>query len=225
MIRTVNLNKVFRSGQTLVQALKDVSLEIEKGECILLKGPSGSGKTTFLNIVGCLARPTKGEIFLEGKEVSYLPDHFLADIRRERIGFVFQAYNLLLGCSVLYNVGVPLLPLGLTAKERERKALPILERIGLKGRVNFRVNELSGGEQQRVSLARALINDPAIILADEPVSNVDQKTAQGIYGLFVELKKEGRTIIVSSHNPFWQAREIFDRVFSLEEGRLLLSNQ
>ena len=178
IIRTEGVSKTYRKGKLKVQALQDVSLEFESGSCVLIRGPSGSGKTTFLSIIGSLLRPSSGKVWVDNREISYLADHFLAELRRNTIGFVFQQFNLIHGLRVLENIAMPLIPLGIPEKERNRKALALLESFNLPERASFFVNELSGGEQQRVALARALINDPKIILADEPTSNIDERNAR-----------------------------------------------
>lgn len=220
IIKVDRVSKIFRSGAVEVKALDGLSLEVKPGECILVRGPSGSGKTTLLNIVGCLTRVTSGKVFIGGRDVTHLPDHFLGEIRRYEIGFIFQAYNLLAGYSVVHNVGIPLLPQGVSEKGIRKRVLPVLEKLGLQDRAWFKVNELSGGEQQRVAIARSLINEPAIILADEPVSNVDQETAQKIYEIIIGLQREQRTLIISSHNPFWERSGMIDHIYNFKGGRL-----
>lgn len=220
MIKTENLTKIYYSGKTKVEALKDVSLEIEDRKCTLIQGPSGSGKTTLLNIIGCLTKPTRGRIWIDGREIAHFPDQFLTGMRRERIGFIFQQFNLLSGYTVLQNVGMPLVPLGISEKRRDERALEILRKLNLENRADFRINELSGGEQQRISIARALINEPQILLADEPNSNIDQKTSLLILDIFKGLKKAGKTLIIATHDPFLIGSGIADRAFTLSGGRL-----
>ncbi len=200
MIRIEGLKKVYRHRGTKVTVFDNLQAEVERGKCLLLVGPSGCGKTTFLNIAGCLTRPTAGKVWIGGKEVSRLPEHFLAQIRRRKIGFVFQQFNLIMGCTALENVGMPLIPEGIGEKERNRRAVRVLEKLALRERAGFKVNHISGGEQQRVAFARALINDPEIILADEPNSNIDEATGQLIIDTLREMKAEGKTIIIASHD-------------------------
>ena len=215
MIKTEGLGKDHRSGKTIVKVIKDLSLNIEEGECLLIKGPSGAGKSTLLNLIGTLTRVSRGRIWIEGREISRLPDHFLTPLRREKIGFVFQQFNLLSGYSVVWNVILPLIPLGLGDKVMERRAWEILERVGLGERHDFNVNELSGGEQQRVAIARALINRPKIILADEPTSNVDRENATAVMEILGQLKKEGKTIVIASHDPLTLQEHLVDRTYLL----------
>lgn len=217
MIRTENLCKRYVSRGGVVNAVRNLNLEVGAGKCLLLQGPSGSGKSTLLNLIGCLTHPTSGKIFLAGQEVSHLPDQFLTDIRRNKIGFVFQAFNLLQNYTVLDNIGMPLLPLGLHPEQRRQKALALLKKINLEHRADFMANELSGGEQQRVAMARALINDPAIIIADEPNSNIDRHNSLLILELFRELKKEGRTMVISSHDPMFVSDGPADDVLMMGE--------
>jgi putative ABC transport system ATP-binding protein len=215
VIRTENLCKTYGVNGSVVKAVSDLTVAVGKGKCLLLRGPSGSGKSTLLNLVGCLTHPTSGKIFLDGREVSHLPDHFLAAVRREKIGFVFQAFNLLQGSTALDNVAMPLLPLGMGHAARKDKALSLLCRVNLEHRAHFRVNHLSGGEQQRVAVARALVNDPALIIADEPNSNVDERNGRLILDMLGELKQEGRTLVISSHDPAFAGNGLVDDVLTM----------
>jgi putative ABC transport system ATP-binding protein len=216
MIRTEKLCKRYVSrGGSVVDAVSDLTMTVPRGHCLLLRGPSGSGKSTLLNLLGCLTHPTSGRIFLDGREVSHLPDHFLTGIRRSTIGFVFQAFNLLEGYTVLENVGMPLVPLGVHYEARQQKALALLRKVDLEHRAYFQANELSGGEQQRVAVARALVNDPAMIIADEPNSNVDWQNSRLILDIFRELKKEGRTLIISSHDPAFGNDGLVDHIMTM----------
>jgi putative ABC transport system ATP-binding protein len=213
-----SVTKIFRSGRERVEAIKGLNGQIEEGEAVLFSGPSGSGKSTLLNIVGCLTRPTAGRVFMRGREVSRLADHFRSDVRRNEMGFIFQQFNLLAGYTALDNVAMPLIPLGLGVSERRRRAGTLLERLGLMHRATFAVNELSGGEQQRVAIARALIGDPWLILADEPSSNVDEKAAHTLLAIFDELKGEGRTLIIASHDRMFLESDLIDRKLVLPAG-------
>lgn len=186
-------------GAEVVEALKSVSLEIEKNEYVALMGPSGSGKSTLMNLVGCLDSPTRGEYWLNGIEVSTMDDSDLAAVRNKQIGFVFQTFNLMPRLSALENVALPLVYAGVGKEERLAKARKVLESVGLGDRVMHKPNELSGGQRQRVAVARALVNDPAIILADEPTGNLDTKTSYEIMGLFEEIHKAGNTVILVTH--------------------------
>ncbi len=186
-------------GSEKVEALKDVSLTIGKNEYVALMGPSGSGKSTLMNLVGCLDSPTHGKYWLNGIEVSTMDDGELAAVRNKQIGFVFQTFNLLPRLSALENVALPLVYAGFSKEERLEKARATLEAVGLGDRVMHNPNELSGGQRQRVAVARALVNDPAIILADEPTGNLDTKTSYEIMSLFEEIHKSGNTIILVTH--------------------------
>ncbi|HLA28531.1 MAG TPA: ABC transporter ATP-binding protein [Syntrophales bacterium] len=221
MIKIEKVTKKYQSGKVKVRALNDVSLEVKKEEMVVLSGPSGSGKSTMLNIIGCLTRITEGRLWLAGQEVSHFPDHFLAAIRREKIGFIFQQFNLLTGYSTWENVSFPLLPQGISEKERRIRAMKLLEELNLETRADFMANELSGGEQQRAAIARALINDPEIILADEPLSNIDMGHVRMVIDILRELKKRGKTIVVSSHELQTPMAGLVDRTVYLDSGKIL----
>jgi putative ABC transport system ATP-binding protein len=199
LISIRNLNKTYLMGAEVVEALKNVSLEIEKNEYVALMGPSGSGKSTLMNLVGCLDSPTRGEYWLNGIEVSTMHDSDLAEVRNKQIGFVFQTFNLMPRLSALENVALPLVYAGIKKEERLDRARQVLESVGLGDRVGHRPNELSGGQRQRVAVARALVNNPAIILADEPTGNLDTKTSYEIMGLFETIHKLGNTVILVTH--------------------------
>jgi putative ABC transport system ATP-binding protein len=199
LISIKNLNKTYIMGTEIVEALKDVTINIRQNEYVALMGPSGSGKSTLMNLVGCLDSPTKGEYWLNGKEVSTMEDGELAEVRNRDIGFVFQTFNLLPRLSALENVALPLVYAGIGREQRLEKARKTLESVGLGDRVTHKPNELSGGQRQRVAVARALVNDPAIILADEPTGNLDTKTSYEIMGLFEEIHKAGNTVILVTH--------------------------
>lgn len=199
LISIKKLNKTYIMGAEKVEALKDVTLEIEKNEYVALMGPSGSGKSTLMNLLGCLDSPTRGEYWLNGIEVSTMDDGDLAEVRNKQIGFVFQTFNLMPRLSALENVALPLVYAGIGREERLEKARKTLEAVGLGDRVTHRPNELSGGQRQRVAVARALVNDPAIILADEPTGNLDTKTSYEIMGLFEQIHKAGNTVILVTH--------------------------
>ena len=198
----ISLNNIVRSfsiGAEEVKALRGINLNINKNEYVALMGPSGSGKSTLMNLLGCLDTPTSGQYILNGTDVSVLNDNELAQIRNKEIGFIFQTFNLLPKSTALDNVILPLIYAGMGKVEREQKALKTLDDVGLANRVKHKPNELSGGQRQRVAVARALVNNPAIILADEPTGNLDSKTSVEIMGLFEEIHKKGNTIIVVTH--------------------------
>jgi putative ABC transport system ATP-binding protein len=199
LISIKDLNKTYIMGTEKVEALKTVSLDIAKNEYVALMGPSGSGKSTLMNLLGCLDSPTRGEYWLNGTEVSTMDDGELAAVRNKEIGFVFQTFNLMPRLSALENVALPLVYAGIGKEERLEKARKVLESVGLGDRVNHKPNELSGGQRQRVAVARALVNDPAIILADEPTGNLDSKTSYEIMGLFELIHKAGNTVILVTH--------------------------
>jgi len=199
VIRLVDIVKNFRVGTVTVEALRSVSVVIQKNEFVAIMGPSGSGKSTMMNILGCLDTPTSGSYFLNGEDVSKLDDNSLAEIRNRMIGFVFQTFNLLPRSTALENVMLPLIYAGITKGKRIERATEVLGEVKLSDRIAHKPNELSGGQRQRVALARALVNNPAIILADEPTGNLDSKTSIEILGLLEEIHKMGNTVIVVTH--------------------------
>jgi len=198
MIELDKVTKVYRMGKVEVNALRGVSLSINMGEMVAIIGASGSGKSTMLNLIGCLDKPTSGSYFFEGVNVSQLDDNQLAEMRNRALGFVFQNFNLLPRANALSNVELPLIYSG-GANNRQQRAIESLQRVGLSKRVNHKPTEMSGGEQQRVAIARALINNPPIILADEPTGNLDSKSSADIMDIFHDLHREGKTIILITH--------------------------
>lgn len=220
MIEVSNLSKSYWTGNIEVIALRDVSFRIERGEYISIMGPSGSGKSTLMNILGCIDIPTSGSYKLDGQEVSSLDDDELASIRNQKVGFVFQTFNLLPRLTALANVELPLIYSGLTRTERKEKAMAVLERVGLAERANHRPTELSGGQSQRVAIARALINNPSIILADEPTGNLDRATGGDIINLFQRLNSEFEvTLLIVTHDQ--EVGRSAKRLIQLVDGRIV----
>ncbi|MCL5261086.1 MAG: ABC transporter ATP-binding protein [Gammaproteobacteria bacterium] len=200
MIQLQNICKTYHTGQISYVALREINLQIKRGEYIAILGPSGSGKSTLMQIIGCLSTPSSGSYILNGAEVSGLSSNELARIRNHTIGFVFQKFNLLPQLNIIDNVALPLVYRGTRETERKRLAQDILTRLGLEHHLKHRANELSGGQQQRVAIARALITDPEIILADEPTGNLDSKSGEEVVKIFAELHQKGKTLIMVTHN-------------------------
>ena len=219
LIRLDHIHKVYQMGDVEIHALRNVSLDIGTGEFVAIMGASGSGKSTTMNILGCLDKPTRGRYFLDGHDVSSLTKDELADIRNQKIGFVFQGFNLLPRTSALENVELPLLYMGVKHAERVRRAKEALEMVGLAERVNNMPNQLSGGQQQRVAIARALVNQPSIILADEPTGNLDSRTSIEVMEVFQYLNRErGITVAVVTHEP--DIAQYASRVVVFKDGRI-----
>jgi len=218
LISAKNLTKKYGEAPNETVALENVSVEIKNGEFTAIIGPSGSGKSTLMHILGCLDKPTEGEYFFRGREVSKLSDNSLAEIRNKQIGFVFQFFNLLPRTSALKNTELPLIYAGVNKEERYSKALKILSSLGLSQRINSTPGQLSGGEQQRVAIARALVNNPSVIFADEPTGNVDTKTTKEIMKIFQSLNKRGNTIIVITHDL--EVASYASRIITIRDGRV-----
>jgi putative ABC transport system ATP-binding protein len=220
LIEISHLTKIYRLGDVTVHALRGVSLEIERGSFVAIMGPSGSGKSTVMNILGCLDKPTTGTYMLDGVNVGTLERDQLAEIRNQKIGFVFQQFNLLARTSAVENVELPLLYSSRDVKDNHQKAMRALDWVGLKGREMHHPNQLSGGQQQRVAIARSLINDPQIILADEPTGALDSRTSVEIMALFQKLNRDsGMSIIVVTHEP--DIAEYSNRIMRFKDGHLV----
>jgi len=217
-IRTEDLWKTYEMGSEQIQALRGVSIDIRRGEYVAIMGPSGSGKSTLMNLIGCLDAPTSGKYWLAGRLVSELDEDELAYIRNKEIGFVFQTFNLLPRATALHNVELPLIYNGTPAEERLAKAKRALEAVDLGSRMMHKPNELSGGQCQRVAVARALVNSPSIVLADEPTGNLDSKTGEEIMSLFSRLHKEGNTIILVTHEH--DIAQHADRILHIRDGKV-----
>jgi len=218
IIEARDIQKEYRMGTQTVHALRGVSFEIKKNEYVAIMGPSGSGKSTMMNVIGCLDTPSKGDYILNGHDVKKLSDNQLAEVRNREIGFVFQTFNLLPRSSALANVELPLIYAGMSSRERRKRAVEVLEKVGLADRMDHKPNELSGGQRQRVAIARALVNNPSILLADEPTGNLDSKTGNEIMELFEDLYKAGNTIILVTHEE--DIAEHARRVIRLRDGLL-----
>jgi len=219
MIHTENLSKTYRMGDVEVQALRDVNLEIHDGEFIAIKGPSGSGKSTLLNIIGCLDKPTSGAVFIDGIDTASLSENGLAEIRREKIGFIFQQYNLVHTLNAIENVALPMFFAGVKREIRLKRAEELLVKVGLGDRMYHKPAELSGGQQQRVAIARALSNDPEVIIGDEPTGNVDTEAGNVIMAILEGLNRDGKTIIVVTHDAEIAARA--GRIKRMRDGKVL----
>lgn len=216
VIETLELTKTYKTGALDLKVLMGITLQIEEGEFVAIMGPSGSGKSTYMNILGCLDRPTGGEYLLDGEDVSRLSDNRLADIRNQKFGFVFQSFNLLPRTTALRQVELPMLYAG--KPNRETRAKWALERVGLGERMHHKPNELSGGQQQRVAIARALVNDPRVIMADEPTGALDTRTSFEIMAIFQELSREGKTVVMVTHEM--DIAEHASRIIRFRDGMI-----
>lgn len=219
VIELKDIMKTYQMGDSIVHALDHVNLEINAGEFTSIMGPSGSGKSTLMNVIGCLDRPTSGQYFLDGKEIGGYDDDELARTRNQKIGFVFQNFNLLPRLSALVNVALPLVYAGVPEGERLKRARETLKAVGLGERVDHRPNEMSGGQRQRVAIARALINNPAIIMADEPTGNLDSKSSYEIMDIFRQLNDAGKTIVMVTHEP--DIAERTKRIIHMVDGKIV----
>lgn len=218
VIELKDIVKSYQMGDTVVYALNHVTVNFEKGKFTSIVGPSGSGKSTMMNILGCLDRPTSGEYILEGKNIANYTDDELAHTRNQKIGFVFQSFNLLNRLTAVENVALPLIYAGVSLEERTRRAEKALTDVGLGSRMYHKPNEMSGGQRQRVAIARALINNPAIIMADEPTGNLDTKSTLEIIDIFEKLNHEGKTVIMVTHEP--ELAAMTQRILVMRDGKL-----
>lgn len=226
LLAVEKLNKIYHRHQPdEVLALQDVSLQIAPGEVVALTGPSGSGKTTLLSLLGCMSKPTAGSIQLRNRMVSKLPERFLAQIRRETFGFVFQQYNLLRDVNVLENVMLPLYPTDHSFSTMKKLATSVLERFDLEKMIKKKVKQLSGGEQQRVAIARALVANPEIIIADEPTAHLDSDLSKTLLEIFANLNAEGKTIIIATHDPSVYQSPLIQRRINLRHGQMIKDDQ
>jgi len=222
MIELTQVSKTFNMGKPNVfTALKGIDLAVNSNQITVFKGPSGSGKTTLLSIVGCMARPTSGRVRLNGQEITSLPERCLSEIRRKTFGFVFQTYNLIKGITVLENTMIPAYPTGMKHPLVKQKAMGVLHRLKIASKAHQKVEHLSGGEQQRTAIARALINDPPVIIADEPTAHLDTDLAREFMAIISDLLDEGKTILIASHDPLIFEATIVNQVFALRDGEIV----
>ncbi len=219
IVRLENVWKVYNLGKTKVVALKEVSLKIREGEFVSIMGPSGSGKSTLLHLIGCLDKPTKGKVYIFGKDISKLNDNQLAKIRNKKIGFVFQMFYLIPTLTAIENVELPMVFAGVPKKKRVKRAKRLLEWVSLGDRLYHKPSELSGGQQQRVAIARALANDPDLILADEPTGALDVESAKTVMDLFKKLHRDGKTIIIVTHDP--KVASYAERIIVIKGGKII----
>ena len=219
LIKLENVHKIYKLEGIDVPAVNGISLSINKGDFVALTGPSGSGKSTAMNLVGCLDLASKGEIYLGENNIKHLSESYLAQIRGKQIGFIFQTFNLVPSLTALENVALPMIFQGVPRNARLKRAMELLEQVGLRDRMKHLPNQLSGGQIQRVAIARALINDPEIILADEPTGNLDTKTGDEIMRLLSDLNRKGKTIILVTHNP--DLTKLANKVIRLKDGKLV----
>ena len=221
LVRLSSITKQYAMGQQVVHALNPLDLEFMAGQFVAIVGPSGSGKSSLLNILGLLDQPSGGSYWLDGEDVANLPDVHISQIRCRKIGFIFQSFNLFSNMTILDNVCVPMLYAEMPKREMHERAEKVLTRLGLKDRLDHKPTELSGGQRQRVAIARSLANDPPVLLADEPTGNLDEKTGEEVMDIFRELRSEGRSIIMVTHNPEYE-KEV-DRVIEIRDGRIVRS--
>lgn len=219
LLKLEHISKIYQTGEVMFKALDDVSLEIKEGEITAIMGPSGSGKSTLMHIAGCLDTPSSGKVFLEDEDVSKLSESQLAKVRNRKVGFVFQTFNLIPRTTALDNVALPLFYQGLPANQRRKAAMEILEKVSLRERTSHFPNQLSGGQQQKVAIARALVTSPSIILADEPTGNLDSKSGKEIMAILKRLNEEGHTIVLVTHEK--EIAKYAKRVIKIHDGRIV----
>jgi len=223
MIELININKIYNLNKNdQVHALKDINLSINEGELIILKGSSGSGKSTILSLIAALNKPTSGEVIVDGKKISKLPDNFASVYRRDNIGFIFQKYNLIADISVKENILLPLIPLNPQEEEVETKLNVVMNKFEISHKKEALVRNLSGGEQQRVAIARANVNNPKIIVADEPTANLDETLSLHFIEILKELKAEGKTIVVATHDPLFFNLDFVDKEIEVSNGTIAI---
>lgn len=222
MIDLRDITKTYDMGSVQVQVLRGINIHVNEGAFIAIIGPSGSGKSTLMNMIGCLDTPTTGEYFLDGKEISTYDEKQLSKIRNQKIGFIFQKFNLLPKLSAYENVELPLIYRGMNAKERKQHSIEALERVGLSDRINHKPTELSGGQQQRVAIARALAGDPQVLLADEPTGNLDSKSGTEVMNMIKQLSKEGKTIVLITHDN--EVAKQAQSIITIKDGLLINNN-
>jgi putative ABC transport system ATP-binding protein len=221
MIELKDIRKVFNAGQpNEFSAVQGISLSIEAGKATVLKGPSGSGKTTLLSLIGCMTRPTAGRIWLFEREITSLPERFLTEIRRKTFGFIFQHFNLIKGITALENAMLPAYPLGESFSSIRKRALHLFELFNIAPKANSKVEWLSGGEAQRVTIVRALMNNPSVIIADEPTAHLDTKLSLEFMDILGKLKEDGKTLLLASHDPLVYESRVVDRVVNVRDGRI-----
>lgn len=222
MIHLQDIRKIFNAGQlNEFVAIQGVNLTIDSSGATALKGPSGSGKTTLLSLLGCMSRPTSGRIMLQGREITSLPERFLTEIRRQTFGIIFQQFNLVKGLTALENVMIPAYPTGEKHASLKRRAMALLDLLNLAGKADARVEWLSGGEAQRTAIARALINNPSILIADEPTAHLDTVLSREFMEIMRQLKNEGKTILLASHDPIVYESDIIDRIVEMRDGMIV----
>jgi len=219
LIKLVAIKKIYQMDGVTVKALDNIDLQINKGDLMAIIGPSGSGKSTLMHIIGCLDRPSEGEFYFDNRKVAGLSDEQLAEVRNQKIGFIFQSFNLLPRVSALKNVELPLLYSNINSQERRKRALEQLHKVGLKDRIDHHPNQLSGGQQQRVAIARALVNNPQMILADEPTGNLDTKSGQEVMTLLKSLNQKGHTIVIVTHDP--ELAQQTKKIVKLLDGKIV----